>query len=75
MPRGPNVQDFEIIAQPDGTISLWGDRWIEAGPLYFVSADGRKHIGFTEDSTGRIVAVTGGSWRVLERLKAVSGKR
>jgi CubicO group peptidase (beta-lactamase class C family) len=71
----PNVQDFEITAGRDGTISLWGNRWIEAGPLYFVSADGRKHIGFAEDSTGRIVAVTGGSWRVLERLKAVSGKR
>jgi hypothetical protein len=66
---GPNVQDFEITAEPDGTISLWGTRWIEAGPLYFVSADGRRHIGFAEDSAGRILGVTGGSWRVLERVE------
>ena len=65
---GPNVQDFQITAEPDGTISLWGTRWIEAGPLYFVSADGQRHLGFAEDSAGRILAVTGGSWRVLERV-------
>jgi CubicO group peptidase (beta-lactamase class C family) len=65
---GPNVQDFQVTPEPDGTLSLWGTRWIEAGPLYFVSADGRRHVGFAQDSTGRILGVTGGSWRVLERV-------
>ncbi|MEO7476894.1 MAG: hypothetical protein ABIY46_16340 [Gemmatimonadales bacterium] len=63
--RSPHTsQRFQI-----GTLSLWGERWIPAGQLYFVSADGRKHLGFAEDRAGRIVGLTGGSWRVLERVR------
>ena len=65
---GPNVQEFEVTANQDGTISVWGERWTELGPLYFVSLDGRKHLGFAEDQAGRIIALTAGSWRVLERM-------
>ena len=65
---GPNLQEFEVTANQDGTISIWGERWIEVAPLYFASADGRKHLGFAEDPAGRIVALTAGSWRVLERI-------
>lgn len=64
---GPNVQDFEVAANDDGTISIWGDRWVEVSPLYFVSADGRSRIGFAEDKAGRITALSAGSWKVLER--------
>ena len=66
---GPNVQDFEVVSNRDGTISLWGDRWVEGGRLYFISTDGRRHLGFFEDSAGRIAGVTGGSWKVLEKQR------
>jgi len=62
------VQDFEVRANDDGTISEWDARWVEVSPLYFVRADGRGRIGFAADSTGRIVALTAGSWRVVERV-------
>ncbi len=66
---GPNLQDFEVKANADGTITVWDARWMEVSPLYFVRADGRARIGFAEDTTGRIVALTAGSWRVLERVR------
>lgn len=66
---GPNVQDFEVKANDDGTISLWDTRWVEVSPLYFTGLDGRRHIGFAEDESGQIVAVTAGAWRVLEKVR------
>lgn len=66
---GPFVQDFEVKANDDGTLTVWDTRWVEVSPRYFVSADGRRRIGFARDSTGRIVALTAGSWRTLERTK------
>ncbi|HET6837934.1 MAG TPA: serine hydrolase domain-containing protein [Gemmatimonadales bacterium] len=65
---GPNVQDFRVTANDDGTITAWDQRWVEVSPLYFVSADGSRRIGFAEDKNGRVVALTAGSWRVLERV-------
>jgi CubicO group peptidase (beta-lactamase class C family) len=65
---GPEVQDFQVTANQDGTITAWQERWVEVSPLYFVSADGRKHLGFVEDGAGRIQGLTRGSWRVLERI-------
>ena len=65
---GPNVQDFEVKTNDDGTITVWDARWVEVSPLYFVRADGRARLGFAEDKSGRIVALTAGSWRVLERV-------
>jgi hypothetical protein len=65
---GPNVQDFEVEVNDDGTITLWDTRWVEVSPLYFVSLDGRRRIGFAEDESGEIVAVTSGAWRVIERI-------
>ena len=65
---GPNVQDFDVEANDDGTIGVWGDRWVEVGPLYFVAADGRGRLGFAEDASGRVTALTAGSWRVVERI-------
>jgi CubicO group peptidase (beta-lactamase class C family) len=66
---GPNVQDFEVGAHADGTISVWDQRWAPVDSLYFASVDGRRHIGFAQDSSGRISALTAGSWRVLERIR------
>ena len=65
---GPPVQDFEVTAKPDGTIGVWDDRWVEQSPLYFVNLDGTKHLGFAQDGAGRILGLTAGSWRVLERI-------
>lgn len=65
---GPPVQDFEVEAHADGTIGIWGTQWVEVSPLYFVSIDGRRRIGFKEDASGKIVALTGGAWRVVERI-------
>jgi len=66
---GPNVQNFEVKANKDGTITLLDQPWFPVEPLYFASADGRRHIGFKEDSAGQILALTAGSWRVLERIR------
>lgn len=64
-----NVQDFEVTVNNDGTITVWGQKWVEVSPLYFVGVDGRGRIGFKQDSRGRIVAMSGGSWRVVERIR------
>jgi CubicO group peptidase (beta-lactamase class C family) len=67
---GRNVQDFEVTANDDGTITVWDDRWVEVSPRYFLRVEGgRRGIGFAEDASGRITALTAGSWRVLERLR------
>ena len=41
---------------------------LRVSPLYFVGADGRGPIGFAEDKTGRITALSAGSWKLLERI-------
>ena len=62
------VQDFEVEANADGTLTVWGDRWVEVSPLYFVGVDGKGRIGFAEDKTGRITAMSAGSWKVVEKI-------
>lgn len=66
---GPNVQDFEVSSNDDGTLTVWDDRWAQVEPLYFRSLDGSRRIGFKEDAKGRILGLTAGSWRVLERIR------
>jgi CubicO group peptidase (beta-lactamase class C family) len=62
-----NAPRFPITANADGSLGLWDDRWIEAAPLLFVSSSGRRRIGFLRDSSGNVIAVSAGAWRVLER--------
>jgi hypothetical protein len=62
------MQDFEVEANADGTITVWGDRWVETSPRYFIGADGKGRIGFAEDENGRITAMSAGSWKVVEKL-------
>ena len=64
-----NVQDFDVTVNDDGTITVWGQKWVEVSPLYFVSVDGRGRIGFKQDAQGRVVALSGGSWRVVEKIR------
>lgn len=68
-PDPERFQDFEVTANADGTLSLWDDRWVEVEPLYFRSADGTRRIGFKEDAQGRVMAITAGSWMVLEKVQ------
>lgn len=59
---------FEVTAQLNGTLSLWGQTWIPLKRDLFIRDDGKRLLGFTRNSAGRIVSVTGGSWRVADRL-------
>ena len=62
------VQAFTVTAQSDGSLALWGQRWLPLGGDLFVRDDGVRRIGFARDAGGRIVAVSGGSWRVADRI-------
>lgn len=62
-----NAQRFEITANDDGSLGLWGDKWREVAPLLFSSEDGKRRIGFMRDNAGSIIAASAGSWRVIER--------
>jgi CubicO group peptidase (beta-lactamase class C family) len=68
-----NAQRFSVTAD-SGWLRLWDDRWGEIDPLLFVSEDGRRRIGFMKDSTGTIVALSAGAWRVLERAPATGSQ-
>lgn len=68
-PDPERVIDVRVTANPDGTLNVWDERWIEVSPRFFRSPDGKRRIGFSEDAKGRITALTSGSWMVLERLQ------
>lgn len=65
----PDPDDvFTIEVRADGTLSLWGQSWVPLRRDLFVRADGRSLLGFARDSRGRPAIVSGGSWRVADRL-------
>lgn len=66
--RDADQDVFELTVTPDGALSFWGRRWLPLGDDLFVRDDGRRLLGFARDAAGRIVSVTGGSWRVADRL-------
>jgi CubicO group peptidase (beta-lactamase class C family) len=66
--NGDPGQDFELGANAEGTLELWGSKWMPLERDLFVRADGERLLGFGRDARGRIAVVSGGSWRVLERL-------
>jgi CubicO group peptidase (beta-lactamase class C family) len=63
------LPEYTVTANDDGSITLTGKRWIEVRQLYFRSADGKEHLGFAQDSTGHVMHLTGGSWKVMERVR------
>jgi hypothetical protein len=67
-PREPD-SIFTVEAKPDGTLSLWGQRWIPVRQDLFIRDDGRTYLGFARDPAGGITAVSGGSWRVADRIR------
>ncbi|MGH9856403.1 MAG: hypothetical protein ACRD4B_01035 [Acidobacteriota bacterium] len=67
------VAEVEVTANDDGTITVWDARWIETSPLLFVRLDGKRKIGFQEDKSGRIIQLSAGSWKVLDKVKYLKG--
>ncbi len=63
------VAEVEVTANDDGTITVWDDRWVQTSPLFFVRLDGKRKIAFQEDKTGRILQMSAGSWKVMEKVK------
>jgi len=66
---GPE-QDFEIAVRADGVLELWGQEWLPLERDLFVRADGERLLGFGRDKLGHVEVVSGGSWRVADRLAA-----
>jgi len=60
---------FKLEAPGDGTLSLWGQRWIPAGSDLFIRGDGKRSLGFARGADGRVSAVSAGSWRVADRIQ------
>ena len=61
-------QDFEIAVRGDGVLELWGQEWLPLQRDLFVRADGERLLGFGRDTLGHVAVVSGGSWRVADRL-------
>ena len=58
---------FEVAADA-GSLSLWGQIWIPVGDDLFVRDDGARKLGFARDAEGRVMAVSGGAWRVAVKV-------
>jgi CubicO group peptidase (beta-lactamase class C family) len=61
-------QVFEVKVDAEGTLSLWGQKWVPVRRDLFIREDGRRYLGFAREANGRVVAVTGGSWRVADKI-------
>jgi CubicO group peptidase (beta-lactamase class C family) len=61
-------QDFEVAVHGDGMLELWGQEWLPLERDLFVRADGERLLGFARDKLGHVAVVSGGSWRVADRL-------
>jgi CubicO group peptidase (beta-lactamase class C family) len=61
-------QVFVVTTEPNGTLSLWGQTWVPLKRDLFVRDDGKRLLGFARNERNKIVSVTGGAWRVADRL-------
>jgi CubicO group peptidase (beta-lactamase class C family) len=66
--KEPGGPEFDVSINKDGTLDLWGSRWIPTGEDVFTRDDGRARLAFIRDKKGKVVALSGGSWRVGERV-------
>lgn len=66
--RDDRNQDFELTANADGTLGLWGQQWVPLERDLFVRTDGERLLGFARDQAGRVAVVSGGAWRVADRV-------
>jgi hypothetical protein len=63
------AQDFEVSVRDDGALELWGQEWLPLERDLFVRADGERLLGFARDNRGRVAVLSGGSWRVADRVE------
>jgi CubicO group peptidase (beta-lactamase class C family) len=66
------VPEFEVSINKDDTLDLWGSRWIPTVKDVFTREDGRARLAFVRDAKGNVVTLSGGSWRVGERVSKKS---
>jgi CubicO group peptidase (beta-lactamase class C family) len=66
--RDVEGQDFALTVSAGGALELWGQEWVPLERDLFVRADGKRLLGFARDKAGRVAVVSGGSWRVADRL-------
>jgi CubicO group peptidase (beta-lactamase class C family) len=59
---------IEVAASPDGTLSMFGNRWIETAPDLFLRHDGTGYVYFRRDGTGAVTEIFPGSFWSFERL-------
>lgn len=59
---------FTLKVAPNGTLSFWGQSWIRLREDLFIRDDGKRLLGFARDARGKVISVSGGSWRVADRL-------
>ena len=58
-----------MTGEPNGTLKLWGQSWVPLRKDLFIRDDGKRLLGFARDEQSSIVSVTGGSWRVADRIR------
>jgi hypothetical protein len=63
------VPETDVVANDDGTLTLWDARWVEVETAFFRREDGRRRVGFRVDSSGRATHLTAGAWQVMERVR------
>ena len=68
-PNTRGAVEFEVAVRDDGYLELWGQRWVALDNDRFIRVDGEARLAFGRDPRGRITAVSGGSWRVAERIE------
>jgi CubicO group peptidase (beta-lactamase class C family) len=66
---GSGDDAFQVEVGADGTLTLWGQTWIPLDRDLFIRDDGKRMLGFTRNTEGKVISVTGGSWRVADRLQ------
>ncbi len=64
----PEVPEFNVSINNDGTLELWGNRWIPIAEDLFSREDGQARLAFVRDAKGSVTALSGGSWRVGEKV-------
>ena len=70
----PPVPEFDVTVD-EGALQLWGERWVPIGEDLFAREDGRARLAFIRDDRGQVAALTGGSWRVGERIEPEDAAR
>ncbi len=59
---------LDVALSPDGTLSIFGNRWIETAPDLFLRHDGTGYIYFRRDRTGKVTEMFPGGFWSFERL-------